>query len=129
MRVWCTSLLAGSQFRVKLVSRPQLPPSTSPVSTRHNCVISSQERKFSIPILWRSAFLHSCIKFAFPRARIPKIPGMRERWNTGARERRNAKPGTCAHLCQIVLLCEFKLYSTVFHVYCHNWIPLSCRWQ
>ena len=50
------------------------PPSTSPLSTRHNFVISSQEREFSVPILSRS-----CIKFAFPRARVPKIPGTRER--------------------------------------------------
>ena len=37
------------------------------------------------------AFLRSCIKFAFPRARLPKMPGTRERGN--------AKPGTRAHLC------------------------------
>ena len=52
------------------------PPSTSPLSTRHNFVISSQEREFSVPILSRS-----CIKFAFPRARVPKIPGTREHGN------------------------------------------------
>ena len=40
----------------KLVSRPQFPPSTSPLSTRHYCIISSQEREFSGPILSRSAF-------------------------------------------------------------------------
>ena len=63
-RVRCTSILAGSRFGV----------------------ISSQERKFSVPILPRS-----CIKFAFSRARAPKIPGTRARGN--------AKPGTRAHLC------------------------------
>ena len=41
-------ILAGSRFEVKLVSRPQSPPSTSPLSTRHNCVISPQECKFSV---------------------------------------------------------------------------------
>ena len=86
MRARCSSLLAGSQFGVKLVSRPQSPPSTSPVSTRHNCVISSQEREYSGPILSRSAFPHSCIKFAFPRTFVPKIPGARER------KTRNARP-------------------------------------
>ena len=54
-------------------------------------VIYLQERKFSVPILLRSAFPRSCIKFAFPRARLPKMPGTRERGN--------AKPGKCAHLC------------------------------
>ena len=54
------------QFGVKLVSHPQSPPSASPLSTRHNCVISSKERKFSLPILSRSAFPRSCIKFVFP---------------------------------------------------------------
>ena len=88
----CTSLLAGSRFGVKLASCPQSPPSTSPLSTRHNCVISSQERIFIVPILSRSAFPRSCIKCAFPRARVPKIPGPRECGN--------AKPGTSAHLCQ-----------------------------
>ena len=68
----CTSKLAGSRFGVKLVSRLQY--STSPLSTRHNCVISSEEREFSVPILSRSMFLPSCIKFAFPCARIPKMP-------------------------------------------------------
>ena len=56
-------------------------PSTSPLSTRHNCVISSQERKFSVPILSRS-----CLKFAVPRARVPKLPG------TPECETRNARP-------------------------------------
>ena len=53
------------------------PPSTSPLSTRHNCVISPQELEFSIPILSCSALSRSYIKFAFPRTRVPKIPGMR----------------------------------------------------
>ena len=52
--------------------------------------LSAQEGKFSVPILLRSAFPLSCIKFAFPRARVPKMPGTRE-WG-------NAKPGTHAHL-------------------------------
>ena len=80
-RARCTIILAGSRFGVKLISRPQSPPFTSPLSTHHNCVISSQEREFSVPILSRS-----CIKFAFLRALVPKIPGT---W-----ERGNAKPGT-----------------------------------
>ena len=42
-------------------------------------VISSKEREFSVSILSR-------IKFAFPRARFPKMPGTRER------ETRNARP-------------------------------------
>ena len=80
-RARCMSQPAGSQFEVKLVSRPQSPPSTSPFSTHHNCVISSQECKFSDSILSRSAF---------PRARDSKIPGTRERGNV--------KPGKRAHL-------------------------------
>ena len=67
-----------------------IPPSTSPLSTRHSCVISSQKCEFSIPILSHSAFPSSCIIFAFLRTRVPKIPGTRERGN--------AKPGTRAHL-------------------------------
>ena len=88
----CTSILVGSRFGVKFISCPQSPPSTSPLSTRHNCVISSQERIFIVPILSRSALPRSCIKCAFPRAPVPKIPGPRECGN--------AKPGTSAHLCQ-----------------------------
>ena len=68
-RTRCTILLARSRFGVKLVSRPQSPPSTSPLSIRHNSVISSQEREFSVPILSRSVF---------PRARVPKISGTQE---------------------------------------------------
>ena len=87
----CTSQLSGSRFEVKLVSRPQSPPSTSPLSTCHNCVISLQERELSVPILSHSAVPHSCIKCAFPSARVPKIPGAQEPWN--------AKQGTRTHLC------------------------------
>ena len=36
-----------------------IPPFTFPLSTRHNCVMSSQEREFSVPILLRSAFPRS----------------------------------------------------------------------
>ena len=88
--VQCMSMRAGSQFKVKLMSLPQSPPSTSTLSTRHNCLISLQECELSFPILSRSPFPRSCIKFAFPRARVPKIPGT---WEHG-----NAKPGMCAHL-------------------------------
>ena len=87
----CTSIQVGSRFEVKLVPHPQSPPSTSTLSTCHNCVISSQEREFSIPILLPSAFPSSCIKFALPRSCIPKIPGPRER-GTQVRETRNAHP-------------------------------------
>ena len=62
------------RFEVTPVSHPQSPPSTSPLGTHHNCVISSQEHEFSVPILSRSVFLSSCIKFSFPRARVTKIP-------------------------------------------------------
>ena len=48
--------------------------------------ISPQEREISVPILSRSAFPRSCTKFAFPRARVPKMPGTRER------ETKNARP-------------------------------------
>ena len=75
-----------------------IPPSTSPLSTStcHNCVISSQEREFSVLFF---CLPRSCIKFAFPRTRVPKIPGTRERGN--------AKQGTRAHLCKIVcVLCK-----------------------
>ena len=46
---------------------------------------------------------HSCIKFAFPRARVPKMPGTRERGNAGTRERGNAKPGTRPSLVKILV--------------------------
>ena len=48
--------------------------------------ISAQEREFSVPILSCSGLLRSCIKFAFPRACVPKMPGAQER------ETRNARP-------------------------------------
>ena len=85
-RARCMCVLAGSRFELLLVSRPPspLPPLLS--DTHHNCVISSQEREFSVPILSRS-----CIKFAFLRALVPKIPGT---W-----ERGNAKPGTRSQEC------------------------------
>ena len=54
--------------------------------------ISSQEREISVPICSRSAFPRSCIKFAFPRVRVP-----------GTRERGNAKPGMRAHLWIYIL--------------------------
>ena len=50
-RALCTSILVGSRFGVKHISHPHSPPSTSPLSTYHNCVISSQKRLFSVPIL------------------------------------------------------------------------------
>ena len=53
-------------------------------------VIYLQERKFSVPILLRSAFPRSCIKFAFPRARLPKMPGTRERGNAGMQNQESA---------------------------------------
>ena len=92
----CTIILAGSRFGVKLISRPQSPPFTSPLSTHHNCVISSQEREFSVPILSRSKFLRSCIKFALLRARVPKIPGTQERGSMGTRNQERA------HLCYLL---------------------------
>ena len=89
----------------KLVSGPQSPLSTSPLSTRHNCVISSQERKFSVPILSSSAFPRSCIKFAFLCTRAP-IRYL-ECGNAGARERetRNTRPSlgtTCRGVGSLV---------------------------
>ena len=85
-RAWCTSILAGSRFGVKLISCPHSLPSNSPLSTRHNCVISSQERQFSVPIL--------CL----PRSRAPAFLKYLERGN--------AKPGMHAHLylCWIELI-------------------------
>ena len=81
----CHACAVMVRFGAKLVSRPQFPPSTSPLSTRHYCIISSQEREFSGPILSRSAFPCSCIKFAFQSARVPKIPGTRESETRNAR--------------------------------------------
>ena len=49
-------------------------------------LISSQEHKFSFPILLRSMLLRSYIQFAFLRACVNKMPGTRER------ETRNARP-------------------------------------
>ena len=48
--------------------------------------LSAQEREFSVPILSCSALPRSCIKFAFPRARVLKMPGTREC------EARNSRP-------------------------------------
>ena len=48
--------------------------------------ISPQEREIRVPILSRSVFPWSCTEFAFPRARVPKMPGKQER------ESRNAGP-------------------------------------
>jgi len=44
-----------------------------------------QEREFSVPMSSRSTFPRALKKFAFPRARVPKTPGTRERGNAGAR--------------------------------------------
>ena len=49
-------------------------------------VISAQSCEFSVPNLSCSAFPRSCIKFAFSRTRVPKMPGARER------KTRNARP-------------------------------------
>ena len=87
-RALCRSILAGSRFGVKLISRPQSPPSTVlPLLTEHVITVSSH----SLHRNANSAFLffrvpRSCIRFAFPRVRVPKIPGTRER------ETRNARP-------------------------------------
>ena len=51
--------------------------------------ISPQEHKISVPILSLSAFLRSCTKFAFSRARVSKMPGTRER---GKRETKKGRP-------------------------------------
>ena len=55
---------------------------------REHCVSSSLSRntKISIHILSCSAFPHSWIKFAFPGASVPEIPGTWERRHAGARE-------------------------------------------
>ena len=46
-----------------------------------------------MPILWRSSLPRSCIKFAFPPARVPEMPGTRERGSV--------KPGMHNNLCYI----------------------------
>ena len=73
----CTSILAGSRFKVKLVSRSQFPPFhlSSQYTSCLNCVSSSQQREFSIRSLLRSAFLCSCVKFAFLRTAFLKYLG------------------------------------------------------
>ena len=58
--------------------------------------LSAQEREFSVPILSHSAFPRSCIKFVFRRARIPKMPGTRER------EAWNARPS----LLDTIMICQ-----------------------
>ena len=52
--------------------------------------ISPQECEISVPILSRSALPRSCTKFAFPRARVPKMSGTLERRNAGTQERGSA---------------------------------------
>ena len=52
--------------------------------------ISPQECEISVPILSRSAFPRSCTKFAFPRARVPKMSGALECRHAGTQERRSA---------------------------------------
>ena len=47
--------------------------------------IAPQEREVSVPVSSRSAFPRSCTKFEFPRARVPKMPGTRERKSRNAR--------------------------------------------
>ena len=56
----------------------------------HCPVVSLQEREFSVPIISRSAFPRSCIKFAFPRARAPKMHGTRERGSAETRSQERA---------------------------------------
>ena len=58
--------------------------------------ISSQEHEISVPFCSRTAFQRSCTKFAILRARVPKMPGTRERGN--------AKPGLGAHLWALSLI-------------------------
>jgi hypothetical protein len=41
------------------------------------------EREISVSMSSRSTFLRALKKFAFPRARVPKTPGTRERGNAG----------------------------------------------
>ena len=53
-------------------------------------VVSLQEREFSVPIISRSAFPRSCIKFAVPRARAPKMHGTRERGSAETRSQERA---------------------------------------
>ena len=68
--------------------------------------ITPQERKISVPVSSRSAFPQSCTKFAFPRARVPKMPGTRERGSARARERksRNARPPLALSLNNVMVL-------------------------
>ena len=49
----------GKPVWVKTRISSTISPFTFPLSTRHNCVMSSQEREFSVPILSRSAFPRS----------------------------------------------------------------------
>ena len=64
--------------------------------------ISPQEREISVPILSRSAFPHSCTKFAFPRAHVPKMPGMWERGSAGTRNQEHA-PTSGENHCSTML--------------------------
>ena len=87
----CPSLLAGSQFEVKLVSCPKSP--LSPHLSVHVITVSSLHRNANLVFLF-FCVPRSCIKFAFPLACVPKTPGTRELMNAGAREHetRNARP-------------------------------------
>ena len=86
-RAWCRSILAGSRFGVKLIPYLVHNPPLLPLLSEHVITVSSH----SLHRNANSAFLffrvpRSCIKFAFPCVRVPKIPGTRER------ETRNARP-------------------------------------
>ena len=64
----CTSILAGSRFEVILVSCPQSPPSTSLLSTCHNCLSIHRNAYLAFFFLSRSAFLYKICVPAHPRS-------------------------------------------------------------
>ena len=64
----CTSILAGSRFEVILVSCPQSPPSTSLLSTCHNCLSIHRNAYLAFFFLSHSAFLYKICVPAHPRS-------------------------------------------------------------
>ena len=71
----CRSMMAGSRFGVNLISRPQSPPSTSPLHLFHIITVSSLRRNaniafvfFRVPCSRVPAFLYNICIPSHPRS-------------------------------------------------------------
>ena len=83
-RARCMSQPAGSQFEVKLVSRPQSP--LPPLLSVHIITVSSLHRNANLAILF----------FRVPRSRVPAILKYLERGSAGTQNQKSAPiSGNC----------------------------------